>query len=89
MILKSSSLTGIRCSEQTEVKHVDNNQIVGPVQEIEHEEDGGEEVHGHPVHPLVRHLYLLPDTPRVSLVVAPLSVNLLSVVTVSVDITPP
>ena len=82
MIPKTSSLTGIRCSEQTEVKHVDNNQIVGPVQEIEHEEDGGEKVHGHPVHPLIRHLYLLPDTPRVSLMIAPLSVNLLGMVTV-------
>ena len=84
MILKTSSLTGIRCSEQTEVKHVDNNQIIGPVQEIEHEEDGGEEVHGHPVHPLIRHLYLLSHTPRVSLVIAPLSVNLLRVFTLSI-----
>ena len=88
MIFQTSSLTGIRCSEQTEVKHVDNNQIIGPVQEIEHEEDGGEEVHGHPVHPLIRHLYLLPHTPRVSLMIAPLSVNLLRVFTVSIDITP-
>ena len=88
MSLKTSSLTRIRCSEQTEVKHVDNNQIIGPVQEIEHEEDGGEEVHGHPVHPLVGHLYLLPDTPGVPLVVAPLSVNLLRVFTVSIVISP-
>ena len=78
-MIPSGGLTGIRCSEQTEVKHVDDDQIVGPVQEVEHEEDGGEEVHGHPVHPLVGHLDLLPDTPGVSLVVAPLSVNLLRV----------
>lgn len=81
MILKTSSLTGLRCSEETEVKHVDNDQIIRPVQEVEHEEDGGEEVHGHPVHPLVSHLYLLPDTPGVPLVIAPLSVNLLKVFT--------
>ena len=86
MILKKHSLTGLRCSKETEVKHVDNNQIVGPVQEVEHEEDGGEEVHGHPVHPLVGHLYLLPDAPGVPLVVAPLSVNLLMMFTVTTDI---
>ena len=65
------------CSEQAEVEHVDDDQVVCPVEEVEHEEDGGEEVHGHPVHPLIRHLYLLPNTPRVPLVIAPLSVNLL------------
>ena len=81
MILKTSSLTRLWYSEETEVKHVDNDQIIGPVQQVEHEEDGGEEVHGHPVHPLIGHLYLLPDTPGVPLMIAPLSVNLLMVFT--------
>lgn len=63
--------------KQTKVQHVDHNQVVCPVEHVEHEEDGGEEVHGHPVHPLVRHLDLLPDTPAVPLVVAPLPVHLL------------
>ena len=76
-----------QASEETEVKHVDNDQIIGPVQEVEHEEDGGEEVHCHPVHPLVSHLYLLPDTPGVPLMITPLSVNLLRVFTLFTLIT--
>ena len=34
--------------EETEVQHVDNNEIVSPVQEVEHEENGGEQIHGNP-----------------------------------------
>ena len=63
--------------KEAKVQDIDYDQVVGPVEHVEHEEDGREQVHGHPVHPLIRYLYLLPDTPTVPLVVAPLSVNLL------------
>ena len=63
--------------KEAKVQDIDNDQVVGPVQHVEHEEDGGEQVHGHPVHPLIRYLYLLPHTSTVPLVIAPLSVYLL------------
>ena len=34
--------------EEAEVPHVDHDEIVGPVEEVEHEEYGREEIHRHP-----------------------------------------
>ena len=34
--------------EETEVQHVDNDEIVSPVEQVEHEEYRGEQIHGHP-----------------------------------------
>ena len=34
--------------EETEVQHVDNNEIVSPVEQVEHEEYRGEQIHRNP-----------------------------------------
>ena len=34
--------------EETEVEHVDNNEIVSPVEQVEHEEYRGEQIHRYP-----------------------------------------
>ena len=62
--------------EQTEMENVYNYQVVSPVEHVEDKENGGEKIHGDPIHSLIRHLYLLPHTPTVSLVVCPLPVDI-------------
>jgi len=64
-------------SEQTEVEDVDYYQIVSPVEEVEDEEDGREEVHGNPVDPLICHLNLFSNTPGVSLMICPLPIYIM------------
>ena len=49
--------------EETEPENVDNEEVVGPVQDVKDNKEEGEEDQGHPIHPLIRHLDLFSYTP--------------------------
>ena len=50
MMTKLQNVVVALCLQKAESEHVDNEEVVDPVEDVEDKEDEGEEVHGDSVH---------------------------------------